>query len=239
MWRVEAPKHANAHDYFMHEILAFAALHKAYQETGNNAKRIQTLHRLIVAAPSKDSFKWVASAYEVESARDPVIMIHVYRLGASRNLLSNEHYAKYAQTALDMASPGEAVAMLEKGMASGAIKKDDRSNRLLADAKGQLERLKAAIAQKEREAIATTNGEAEAKVAIGYFTLKNYGKASEAAKRGVTEGKLRRADDLNMLLGIALVESKKSAEARNGFKAAATANPKMRGVADLWSSMAG
>ncbi|KAL1797936.1 hypothetical protein ACET3X_004542 [Alternaria dauci] len=32
MWRVEAPKHANAHDYLMHEILAFAALHKAYQQ---------------------------------------------------------------------------------------------------------------------------------------------------------------------------------------------------------------
>ncbi len=215
------------------------ALHKAYQETGNNAKRMQTLHRLIVAAPSKDSFKWIASAYEVESARDPVIMIHVYRLGASRNLLSNDHYAKYAQTALDMASPGEAVAMLEKGMASGAIKKDDRSNRLLTDAKAQLVRLKAALPQQEVEARAIQTGEPEAKVAIGYFTLKNFGKATEAAKRGVTKGKLRRADDLNMLLGIALVESKKSTEARNAFKAAATANPKMRGVADLWSSMAG
>ncbi|KAI4683789.1 uncharacterized protein J4E84_006627 [Alternaria hordeiaustralica] len=32
MWRVEAPKQANAHDFFMHEILAFAALHKAYQQ---------------------------------------------------------------------------------------------------------------------------------------------------------------------------------------------------------------
>ena len=215
------------------------ALHDAYDKTGNAAKKMQTLHRLIVAAPSKDSFKWVASAYAKESNNDPVIMIHVYRLGAARNLLSNDHYAKYAQTALDMASPGEAVAMLEKGMASGAIKKDDRSNRLLTDAKGQLERLKAALPQQEREAIAIATGEPEAKVAVGYFTLKNFGKASEAAKRAVTKGKLRRADDLNMLLGIALVESKKSAEARNAFKAAATANPKMRGVADLWSSMSG
>jgi tetratricopeptide (TPR) repeat protein len=214
-------------------------LHEAYQKTGNNAKRMQTLHRLMVAAPSKDSFKWVASAYANESSSDPVIMIHVYRLGAARGLLSNEHYAKYAQTALDMASPGEAVAMLEKGMASGAIKKDDRSNRLLTDAKAQVVRLKAALPQQEVEAKAIQTGEPEAKVAIGYFTLKNFGKASEAAKRGVTKGKLRRADDLNMLLGIALVESKKSAEARNAFKAAATANPKMRGVADLWSSMAG
>lgn len=213
------------------------ALHGAYDKTGNAAKKMQTLHRLIVVAPSKDSFKWVASAYAKDSNSDPVIMIHVYRLGASRNLLSNEHYAKYAQTALDMASPGEAVAMLEKGMASGAIKKDDRSNRLLADAKGQLERLKKSLPQAEIEAKAIATGEPEAKVAIGYFTLKNYGKASEAAKRAVTKGKLRRADDLNMLLGIALVESKKSTEARNAFKAAGTANPKMRGVADLWSSM--
>ncbi len=216
------------------------ALHKAYQETGNDAKRMQTLHRLIVTAPSKDSFKWVASAYEVQSNRDPVVMINIYRLGAARNLLSPEHYARYAETALDVSSPGEAAAMLEKGMASGAIKKDDRNNRLLADAKAQVARVKAALPQQEVEAKAIQTGEPEAKVAIGYFTLRNFAKASEAAKRGVEKGKLRRADDLHMLLGVALVESKKAAEARNAFKAAASApNSKVRGVADLWSSMAG
>ncbi|MGH8251448.1 MAG: hypothetical protein ACREVI_12260 [Steroidobacteraceae bacterium] len=215
------------------------SLHEAYQQTGNDAKRMQTLHRLMVAAPSKDSFKWIASAYEKESARDPVVMISIYRLGASRNLLSSEHYAKYAETALDVSSPGEAVAMLEKGMANGAIKKDDRNNRLLADAKGQVTRVKATLAQQEAEAKAIATGEPEAKLATAYFTLKNYTKASEAAKRGVTKGKLRRPDGLNMLLGIALAESKNAAAARNAFKAAAEANPKVRGVADLWSSMAG
>ena len=215
------------------------ALHEAYQQTNNEAKRMQTLERLIVVAPSKDSFKWIASAYSQQSANDPVVMIHIYRLGALRNLLSPDHYARYAETALDMSSPGEAVAMLEKGMAIGAIKKDDRNNRILADAKAQMERVRAALPQQEREALAIQTGEPEAKVAIGYFTLKNYAKASEAAKRGLDKGKLRRADDLHMLLGIALVESKKSTEARNAFKAAGTANPKIRGIADLWSSMAG
>jgi hypothetical protein len=214
-------------------------LHKAYQETGNDAKRMQTLHRLIVNAPSKDSFKWVASAYEVQSNRDPVVMINIYRLGAARNLLSAEHYAKYAETALDVSSPGEAVAMLEKGMANGAIKKDDRNNRLLADAKAQVERVKAALPQQDVEARAIQTGEPEAKVAIGYFTLRNYATASAAAKRGEEKGKLRRADDLHMLLGVALVESDKSTEARKAFKAAGAANEKIRGVADLWSSMAG
>jgi hypothetical protein len=215
------------------------SLHEAYKQTGNDAKRMQTLHRLMVAAPNEKSFQWIASAYEKQSGGDPVVMISIYRLGAARNLLSREHYAKYAETALDLSSPGEAVTMLEKGMAVGAIKKDDRNNRLLEDAKGQVTRVKATLAQQEAEAKAIATGEPEAKLATAYFTLKNYAKASEAAKRGVKKGNLRRADGLNMLLGIALVESNRTADARNAFKAAAQANPKVRGVADLWSSMAG
>src|SRR5688500_19439532 len=34
------------------------ALHEAYEKTGNGTKKMQTLHRLIAVAPSKDSFKW-------------------------------------------------------------------------------------------------------------------------------------------------------------------------------------
>jgi hypothetical protein len=215
------------------------ALHQAYDKTNNDAKRMQTLHRLMIVSPSKDSFKWIASAFEVQSNRDPVVMISLYRLGASRNLLSNEHYAKYAETALDLSSPGEAVAMLQKGMAGGAIKKDDRNNRLLADAKSQVERLKASLAQQEAEAKAIKTGEPEAKLATTYFTLKNYPKAAEAARRGVEKGQLRRPDGLNMLLGIALAESKKPAEAKKAFDAAAAANAQVRGVADLWADMAG
>jgi len=218
-------------------------LNSAYFKTGNDAKRLQTLHRQMAVAPKQSVFKQLADVYEKDPALDlvvkPVIMINIYRLGASRGLLSSEHYAKYAETALDMSSPGEAVAMLEKGMANGAIKKDDRNNRLLADAKTQVERVKATLPTMEAEANAIAAGEPSAKVATAYFTLKNYSKASEAAKRGVNKGKLRRPGDLHMLLGVALVESKKGAEAKNAFKAAAVADPKIRSVADLWSSLTG
>jgi tetratricopeptide (TPR) repeat protein len=200
---------------------------------------METLHRLMVVSPSKESFKWIASAFEQQSNRDLVVMISLYRLGASKNLLSNEHYAKYAEAALDLSSPGEAVAMLEKGMAAGAIKKDDRNNRLLADAKGQVERLKATLEQQEREAKAIASGEPEAKLATAYYTLKNYSKAAEAAKRGVDKGKLQRPDGLNMLLGIALAQSKRPAEAKNAFKAAGAANAQVRAVANLWADMVG
>ncbi len=214
-------------------------LNKAYFETKNDAKRMQTLHRLMAVAPTKSTFDQLANAEEVKSARDPVVMINVFRLGAAKNVLSGEHYAKYAEAALDLSSPGEAVAMIEKGMASGAIKKDDRNNRLLADAKSQLELMKKRLPQQEAEARAIQTGEPEAKLATAYFTLKNYAKASEAARRAVEKGNLKRADDVNMLLGISLANSKKPAEAKKAFTAAAAANGKSRGIADLWSSLTG
>jgi hypothetical protein len=214
-------------------------LNSAYFETKNDAKRKETLNRLMAVAPKSTTFKQIADVYEVDSARDPVVMINVYRLGAAKGVLSGEHYAKYAETALDLSSPGEAVAMLEKGMAAGAIKKDDRNNRLLADAKSQVDRVKATLPQQEAEAKAIKTGEPDAKLATAYFTLKNYSKASEAAKRAVEKGNLKRADDVNMVLGISLANSKKTAEAKKAFTAAAAANGKTRGVADLWSSLTG
>jgi len=214
-------------------------LNSAYHETNNKAKRMQTLHRLMAVAPKASVFKQLANAYEVETVNDPVVMINVYRLGAARGLLSGEHYAKYAEKALDLSSPGEAVAMMEKGMAAGAIKKDDRNNRLLTDAKSQVNRVKATLPQQEAEAKAIATGEPESKLATAYFTLKNYAKATEAAQRGVTKGKLKRPDNLNMLLGISLANSKKTSQAKEAFKAAAAANEKIRGVADLWTTMSG
>lgn len=215
-------------------------LNSIYFETKNDAKRKETLIRLMAVAPKASNFKQLAEVFEKDSAKDPVVMINTYRLGSQKGLLSGDHFTKYAETALDLSSPGEAVAMLEKGMAAGAIKKDDRNNRILADAKSQVERLKTTIVQQEKEAVATKNGENETKLATGFFTLKNYAKAVESAQRAVTEGNSRRPDDAAMLLGVALVNQKKSADARKAFATAATANNgKCKDIANLWASLAG
>jgi tetratricopeptide (TPR) repeat protein len=215
-------------------------LNSAYFETKNEPKRKETLVRLLAVAPKAANFKQLAEVFEKDSAKDPIVMINVYRLGARAGLLSGEQFGKYAETALDLTSPGEAVAMLEKGMAAGSIKKDDRNNRILADAKSQLERLKTTVVQQEKEATATKNGENETRLATAFYSLKNYAKAAEAAQRAVTEGNSRRPDDAAMLLGVSLVSLKKSAEAKKAFTAAAAANNgKCKDVANLWSSVAG
>ncbi len=211
-------------------------LNSAYFETKQDAKRKETLHRLMAVAPSAKVFDQLAGVLANESAKDPVVMVNLYRLGAAKGLLSGDQFADYAERALDLSSPGEAVAALEKGMAAGAIKKDDRNNKVLADAKGQLERMKATLPQQEKEARAIATGEPSAKVATAYFSLKNYAKATELAQSALAKGNLKRADDVNMMLGIALANQKKSADAKKAFTAASAANAKSKDVAALWSS---
>ncbi len=211
-------------------------LNSAYFETKQDAKRKETLHRLMAVAPSAKVFDQLAGVLANESAKDPVVMVNLYRLGAAKGLLSGDQFADYAERALDLSSPGEAVAALEKGMAAGAIKKDDRNNKVLADAKGQLERMKATLPQQEKEARAIATGEPSAKVATAYFSLKNYAKATELAQSALAKGNLKRADDVNMMLGIALANQKKSADAKKAFTAASAANATSKDVAALWSS---
>ena len=122
-------------------------------------------------------------------------------------------------------------------MAAGAIKKDDRNNRILADAKSQVERLKTSLPQLEQETLATKNGEPEAKLAIAYFTLKNYAKATEAAQRGIDEGSCGARTTSTCCSASRWSKARSRPKRRNAFKAAAAANEQIRGVADLWSSI--
>lgn len=213
-------------------------LNTAYFTQGDMTKRMNTLVRLMSVAPSQKVFEQVANAVVKDAGRDSVILLNLYRLGARKSVLAKDDYAKWADAALDLSSPGEAITALEKGLAAGAIKKDDRSTRLLADSRTQLAALKTNLVQQEKEARALAHGEGEVRLANSYFTLGDYARAIEATKRGLTKGRVKRPDEANMLLGIASIETRKSGEAKAAFEAARAANPKMSPIADLWIATA-
>lgn len=221
------------------QVQVLETLNAAYFELKDEDKRIETLHQLMVVQPKVSVFEQLVSQYQVKQRLDSVAMINLYRLGDRKNVLAKDHYGKYADAALDLVSPGEAVKALEKGMAAGGIAKDDRNNRLLADAKQQLESLRQNIDQQEREAKAIAAGEPEARLAMTYFTLGNAPKAIETAQRALEKGRLGRADNVQFLLGVALYDQKKTKEAAAAFDAAAKANAQNAGVANLWNDIAG
>jgi len=220
------------------QVQVLETLNATYFELKDEEKRVETLHQLMLIQPKVSVFEQIVSQYEKEKV-DSVGMINLYRLGARKNSLAKDHYGKYADVALDLLSPGEAVDMLEKGMSAGAIAKDERNMRLVSDSKGQVESLKANIAQQEREAKAIADGDSDARLATTFFTLGDKAKTVEIARRALQKGKLNRPDEVQMLLGVALYDQKKMADARAAFAEAAKANPKIAGVANLWDDLAG
>jgi tetratricopeptide (TPR) repeat protein len=220
------------------QVQVLETLNATYFELKDEDKRVETLHQLMLIQPKVSVFEQIVSQYSKEKV-DSVGMINLYRLGARKNVLAKDHYGKYADVALDLLSPGEAVDMLEKGMSAGAIAKDERNMRLVSDSKGQVESLKANIAQQEREAKAIADGDSDARLATTYFTLGDKAKTVEIARRALQKGKLNRPDEVQMLLGVALYDQKKMADARAAFAEAAKANPKIAGVANLWDDFAG
>lgn len=213
-------------------------LNAAYFELKDEDKRVETLHKLMLVQPKTATFEQLVGQYQRSSNSDAVAMVNLYRLGARSKVLAGDHLARYADVALDVSSPGEAVTMLERGMNGGAIKKDERNQRLLADAKQQVAGLKAGIDQQEREARAIAAGEPDARLALAFYTTGNYAKAVEAARRSLEKGRAARPDDVNMLLGVSLMELKRDKEAQAAFQAAAK-DPRVEGVANLWYSIAG
>jgi tetratricopeptide (TPR) repeat protein len=220
------------------QVQVLETLNAIYFELKDEGKRVETLHQLMLIQPKVSVFEQIISQAEKEKV-DSVGMINLYRLGARKSVLAKDHYGKYADVALDLLSPGEAVDMLQKGMSAGAIAKDERNMRLVSDSKGQVESLKANITQQEREAKAIADGDSDARLATAYFTLGDKAKTVEIARRALQKGKLNRPDEVQMLLGVALYDQKKMADARAAFAEAAKANPKIAGVANLWDDFAG
>lgn len=220
------------------QVQVLQTLNAAYFELKDEGKRVETLHQLMVVHPTTSVFDQLVSEYQKERL-DSVGMLNLYRLGDRLGVVARSHWGKYADAALDLNSPGEAIHAMEKGIASGGIKKDDRSTRLLADTKQQLEALRRDLPQQEREAKAIASGDADSKVATAYFTLGDKKQAVATAERAIKKGKLKHPDDAEFLLGVALYDLKKPRDAESAFKAAAKANPKNAGVANLWEDVAG
>lgn len=202
-------------------------------------KRVTVVEELVRRFPKKEYFTDLTGLYR-EAKLDSRAMLNVYRWGYEKDLLERDvDYVAYADEALNAGGENEALQALEKAVAKKLLSTTDpnnRSVRLLNSTKTMAADEKAKIAQLDKEARAGRNGESDASVAIAFYGLGEYAKAAEAAQRALQPdrvGRVKRPDDVNMLLGIALTKLKKTAEAAKAFEAA-KADPRMAKAASLW-----
>ncbi len=205
----------------------------------NTAKRVAVNEELLKRFPKKEYFNQLLNIYETADPKtDPMALQQLLRFGFERDFLDQDtDFTKLADYDLDVGTTSEAQKVLEKGFAKKIIKAGDKKpTSLLEQAKTRAADDKKTIDQLDAEARAGKNGESDVKVGYRYFSVGDYAKAVEALQRGMQPdraARIKRPDDANMVLGIALMKLKKNTDAAKAFTAA-KADPRMAGVAKIW-----
>jgi tetratricopeptide (TPR) repeat protein len=209
-----------------------------YYQLKDEAKREAVMDQLVVKYPKADYFYDLRLIFR-DQKMDNTAMFDVLRLIYSKGYMTREsEFVEYADKAIDLGAPAEALEVLNKGIEAGAVKliaSTDHNSMQLAAAKQQSAEDRKQI---DKEAATTKNGEGDVKVGLAYLGLGQYDKAVAAIRRGLAPDrvdKVKRVDQANMDLGIALLKLGKKDEAVAAFTAA-KADPRMAKAADLWLS---
>lgn len=172
----------------------------------------------VAAYPTPQNWRDALLIYKDGAKLEGQVALDVMRLIRSAKGLAGERdYFEYAALASERGLPGEAKAVIDEGMASGAIGKDSRPiNELLAAASGRVAGDLASLAASEKRASSDAAGKVAAGTADAYLGYGQDGKAAPLYKLALQKGQVD-ADAVNTRLGIALARLGQSAEARQAF----------------------
>jgi hypothetical protein len=165
-------------------------------------------------------------------------LLHTYRLmAATDSMTRGDQYMEMAQLAMEQGSPGEAEAILQKGVEKNVFtdqRSQERSKRLLDSAKQQAVTDKASLAKVDSDAAASKTGAKDVGVGLAYLSYQNYDKAVAALQRGLAKPGVPNEADARLLLGIAELGAGKKDDAQQAFKAV-KGDPTLERLANLWS----
>jgi TolA-binding protein len=173
-----------------------------------------------------------------EANASDVDTLNIYRLASEVDALTKaQDYTLMAQLAMEQASPGEAVRVLQKGFDKNVFtdpKDRDRNQRYLDNAKKQAATDQASLPKQEQEAAASPSGQKDVGVGVGYLSYQQYDKAIELISKGLMKGGVKDEANARLLLGIAQFKAGKKDDAIATFKAV-KGDPTLERLASLWS----
>ena len=197
----------------------------------------ETREQLVRNNPSRENWDNLLTTLYTNPNNDDLTTLGYFRLGSDLDVLKKpDHYFELAQMSIEGKVPGEAVTALEKGIKNKVFteKRDqERSTRLLTNAKAQADATKAELPKLEQDARVAKTGEADVTLGMAYTSAGQYDKAVEALQRGLQKGAGKRTDEANIMLGRAYLKLKQKDAARRAFKAVPD-DSKLARVAELY-----
>jgi tetratricopeptide (TPR) repeat protein len=184
------------------------------------AQTTATSEALLKAYPNPTNWRDVLIIYRDAQKMDDQANLDVLRLIRANSALTGERdYAEYAETASIRGLPGEAKAVLDEGVAKGALKTTTPFvKELLASVNPKIAPDKAALPGLEKESKAAANGRSALATADAHLGYGNWAKAAELYKVALAKGSVD-ANTVNTRLGFALGKAGDKAGAEAALKA--------------------
>jgi tetratricopeptide (TPR) repeat protein len=195
------------------------------------------LKKLVRYYPKSEYWDNLLDIYRRKEGGDRMTLGY-YRLMNEVGVLKDKSdYVEMAQLAMDAGVPGEAQDMVQKGMAAGVLKSEDKTeqgryDRLLAGAKKQADLDRGSLNQQATEAEKAGTGQVLVGLGQAYLSYGDYDKAIAALEKGIAKGGVTDADEAQISLGIAYLKKGQKEQAREAFK---KAQGKWKDLAELWS----
>ncbi|WP_448586490.1 hypothetical protein [Thermaurantiacus sp.] len=197
------------------------------------AETLATSEALVRAYPSPTNWRDVVVIWREMNKLDDQTNLDALRLQRAAGALTGERdYYEFAETASMRGLPGEAKAVIDAGVAAGALQLSkpvvrELNTKVTADVKAD----RASLPQAEKEARAAANGRVALGTADAYLGYSEYQKAAELYRLALQKGGIDPAV-ANLRLGIALARSGDKAGAEAAF-ARVTTEPRAQ-LAKFW-----
>jgi len=202
-----------------------------YYELENYPKVVEVLETLVREHPRKEYWLQLAAMYG--EIGDTKKRLAAYDAAYAQGFLDRgSEITLYAQLLLQEQIPYRAGVVLQKGIDDGLVEKDSRNYRLLSQSWTLAKEDAKSIAALQEAAALAEDGELDARLAQAWANLGEWEKSQEAARRALSRG-VERADQVQMVLGMALYELDRYEDAKNAFRQAQS-SPGSRQTASQW-----
>lgn len=184
------------------------------------AETVATSEALVRAYPNATNWRDTLIIYRDNARLDDQGNLDVLRLMRQNAALAGERdYAEYAETAAIRGLPGEAKAVLDEGVAKGALQAGKPLvKELLASVNPKIASDRATLPGLEKESATAKNGRMALATADAHLGYGNYAKAADLYKLALEKGSVDPAV-ANMRLGLALAKTGNKEGAATAFKA--------------------
>jgi tetratricopeptide (TPR) repeat protein len=208
-------------------LLALRIEKEQYQEA------IPLLKQLVAADPSKKNY-WVqlsAVNRQLERYDDSLAVLEIANMAGL--LTTDSDLRPLTDLEAFVGIPYRAASNLDKFIAKGSIKPDEKAYERLAFSWIEARDYKKAVAPLQKAGEMHENGDTFVRLAEVQLQRQDWAGASDALQKALSKGGLKDTGNTQLLMGIALYSNKQPKEARGWFEKAAT-HDKQKTQAQAW-----